>query len=906
MFQSHGSRTRTFVVFCSILYAVVFIAMLVTHAGGEKFYQGFQNFYQILPPFFAGICSIAYARQGKHRSNTRRNGWFLIGLGSLSWALGQSCWTYYETIRGVEVPYPGVADVGYLSSYPFLIVGVTLLFGSMPVAGRARLLLDSAIAASSVGILSWYFLVGKLWESADATTGIVKKLIGVAYPLGDVAILFTALVLLSGSSSSSSLRRSSFFLASGITLFSLADTLFNSYNLTEQGYQTGSWFDWGWSFGWLSIGYASLSALWWPQTNEEIATTVTSQNLPSGVGILRSLTFLGIVSVIAPYFFAATAIGFVAFHDYEQPKNGIYYISNSVFALGLWLIFLVVLRQVFTLIENQFLAVQLRSFNANLEKTVTRRTEQLTALHQLTKAVNDTLVVDQVLEAAIVHTQRALRADAILVVLNPVVEVDINEEGDEIPLITVQRGLENHHEIVDDLTQLPVSSQIQESPIPAKWKVSRAGQEKNGGGSGLLRAPLVWQGQIIGVVSVMRWHSKFGPTDADTLESIGVEVGTAYHNARTYYLALEAADRDSVTGLLNHRAVHQRMEAELGRAGRNQTALSVIMMDLNNFKLFNDTYGHPVGDQVIKRVAHVLKLTCRNFDILARYGGDEFIAVLPDTDEALALVVAERLRECMLREEFQLSGDERKIPVTLSFGIATYPTDATNRHELLAIADSNLYTAKISDGGIKNSSDTQRSSRELRADNSFRVLDTMVTAVDNKDRYTRRHSEDVTEFSLWIAEELGLSEETMRIIQIGGLLHDVGKIGVPEAVLHKPGRLTEEEFEVMKGHPQLGALIVAGIPGMEVVTDIVRSHHERWDGNGYPDSLKGEDIPLLGRLVAVADAFSAMTTSRPYRRGMDWETACEEIRKNIGTQFDPQIAQAFLNAARKRQDALGT
>ena len=405
------------------------------------------------------------------------------------------------------------------------------------------------------------------------------------------------------------------------------------------------------------------------------------------------------------------------------------------------------------------------------------------------------------------------------------------------------------------------------------------------------------------MISVIRWHSKFGQTDADTLESIGVEVGTAYHNARTYYLALEAADRDSVTGLLNHRAVHQRMEAELGRASRHQTSLSVIMMDLNNFKLFNDTYGHPVGDQVLKRVAQVLKLTSRNFDILARYGGDEFIAVLPDTDEILALIVAERLRECMLREGFQLTGDERKIPVTLSFGIATYPTDATNRHELLTIADSNLYTAKISDGGIKSSSETQRSSRELRADNSFRVLDTMVTAVDNKDRYTRRHSEDVTEFSLWIAEELGLSEETMRLIRVGGLLHDVGKIGVPEAVLHKPGRLTPEEYEVMKGHPQLGALIVAGIPGMEVITDIVRSHHERWDGKGYPDALKGEDVPLLGRLVAVADAFSAMTTSRPYRQGMEWETAYEEIRKNIGTQFDPQMAQAFLDAAQKRQTA---
>jgi putative nucleotidyltransferase with HDIG domain len=175
----------------------------------------------------------------------------------------------------------------------------------------------------------------------------------------------------------------------------------------------------------------------------------------------------------------------------------------------------------------------------------------------------------------------------------------------------------------------------------------------------------------------------------------------------------------------------------------------------------------------------------------------------------------------------------------------------------------------------------------------------MVTAVDNKDSYTRRHSEDVTNFALWIAEELGFSEETMRIIRIGGLLHDVGKIAVPDDILRKPGRLTQEEFEIMKQHPHLGALIVGAIPGMESILDVVRSHHERWDGKGYPDALEGEKAPLLGRLLAVADAFSAMTTDRPYRKGLDWDAAMKEIRAGMGTQFDPKMAQAFLRAAEK-------
>ena len=200
----------------------------------------------------------------------------------------------------------------------------------------------------------------------------------------------------------------------------------------------------------------------------------------------------------------------------------------------------------------------------------------------------------------------------------------------------------------------------------------------------------------------------------------------------------------------------------------------------------------------------------------------------------------------------------------------------------------------------------QRSNQELRADSSYGFLDCLVTAVDNKDAYTRRHSEDVTDYALWIAEEIGLSQSSMRAIRIGGLLHvggllhDVGKIGVPDEILRKPGKLTDDEFEIIQQHPVIGALIVSGVPGMQFIVEIVRSHHERWDGRGYPDGLSGENIPLLGRIVAVADAFSAMTTTRPYRRGMDWNDAFAENEKHRGAQFDPTLAAAFLRVARQR------
>jgi diguanylate cyclase (GGDEF)-like protein len=899
---------EVFITASSLLYAVVFVVMLIVHPGSEKFYLNFHNFYQVIPPIFAGICAISFARLGQHTSTIRRTGWILIGIGALSWGVGQGTWAYYESVRGIKVPFPSMADAGYLGGYPFLIAGVFLLFGSMRVTGRARLVLDSAIAASSVGVLSWYFLVSPSWT--DAKTTLLEKVLGAAYPLGDVVIFFAALVLFSTATTTSTLRRSLIFLMSGIVLLALADSTFFYHNLHDI-YQTGSWFDWGWSFGWLLIGYSALLQLWWPHQELQDGT-VPKDDLGANESIAyqhpqSSLTYLTpalLARVLMPYTLAAVAFSIVASHDYKQDRE----IDPSTLIAGLWLIALVIFRQVLTLLENQHLTVQLRGFNANLEDTVMQRTQQLKALHSLTKAVNNTLQVDEVLGNAAEHTMGALRAEAVMLQVFEST-YDVNGGDAEYSLeAEAHRGLDHRPDVQRFLAGLPLANQVETivlSPAPPEATFDDGSLNHQvpptASDSYYLRAPLLWHNQPIGTIGVVRRQNSFGNGDSVMLESIGLEVAAAYKNAQLYAAAVENADRDSVTGLYNHRAVHQRLDAEFHRAERQNSPLAVIMMDLNNFKLFNDTYGHPVGDQVLKRVAHVLNMEFRKADILGRYGGDEFIAILPDTDLPLAMMVAQRLRDRMAAEGFYQEDEERAIPVTLSLGLATYPEDSANRYELVAVADANLYTAKVSERGIVATSDTQRGRRQLRTESSFDVLDAMVTAVDNKDHYTRRHSEDVTEYAIWIAEELGLSEETMRVVSMSGLLHDVGKIGVPETILRKPGRLTAEEFHIMKQHPEFGSFIVGGVPGLDSILEGVRSHHERWDGKGYPDGLAAEAIPFMGRLLAVADACSAMTTDRPYRKGLAWEDAMEEIRANVSTQFDPAMANAFLRASHKRR-----
>ncbi len=885
----HQPKTGLWMVVATLLYALIFVLVLIFKPGDEQQFKAFSNVAQLIPPLFAAACSLNYAVRLQQNS-FRRAGWLVIGTGCFFWGMGQGIFTVYD-LRAIT-SFPSWADFFFVLAYPFFVAGVSLLFGSIRVTGRTRLLVDSAIAASSLGVISWHFLVGELWNQAQVSTG--AKILTAFYPLGDVVILFSALVLLLGSAGEKQLRLPHTLLAGGVALVALTDSVWNYYTL-KGIYQTGSWIDPGWAFGFLLISYAPMITSWQGEAKKEAPTTETatpgafpdSTSREAKETVYASTT---LTRILMPYIAAIVAWSIVVSSDYRQDS----FVSTATFISGFWLLFLAVVRQIVTLFENQHLTLELRSFNTNLEGIVALRTQQLSSLYELTKAVNNTLEADETFTNALDHTLQALRADAVVVRLLEETPAPLEDDATDPPF-RWQRGLDEHPGAVDFLGNLPIDNTVQVIALP-----DGMGSDV---GANYLVAPLIWRDQLQGSIGVVRWKSAFSSGDAEMLENIGIEVAAAHRNAQVHAIAVENADRDAVTGLYNHRAIHGRLDVELERAQRMNRHMSIIMMDLNNFKLFNDNYGHPVGDQVLKNVAAALHSASRRFDILGRYGGDEFIAILPETDLPLAMVVAQRWRDRMMLEGFDSVGDERVIPVTLSFGIATYPDDSDSRHELISIADANLYSAKISERGIVSSGDIQRQHRQVRAESSFDVLDALVTAVDNKDLYTRRHSEDVTEFALWIVEELQLSEETMRTVRLAGLLHDVGKIGVPEAILRKPGRLTNDEFEVMKQHPQFGAHIVAGVPDMQKIVDGVRYHHERWDGKGYPEGLAGAAIPFLGRLLAVADAYSAMTTDRPYRKSLPWEDSLKEIETNIGTQFDPAMAAAFLRSVHKRRPA---
>src|SRR5829696_477996 len=377
--------------------------------------------------------------------------------------------------------------------------------------------------------------------------------------------------------------------------------------------------------------------------------------------------------------------------------------------------------------------------------------------------------------------------------------------------------------------------------------------------------------------------------------------------------------KDPLTGVLNHRGLHDALHEALDNARKRGEKVAVVVLDIDNFEQLNAAAGHATGDEALRIAARVILGELRPGDVCGRIGGDEFLLALPDSDAWGAERVVERLRGAVAAAPLSrpeasppLRSRERRSQLAFSAGIAEYPRDARDQQGLMRLADGALYRAKRSGRNrcvvyssfVDAPLSLQEEAERARTAGLANTVYALARAVDLKDGYTHQHSARVAQYAAVLARELGMTEEEIEQIRTAGILHDVGKVGVADAVLLKPARLTDDEFREMKRHPMLGRDIVQGA-GMPEIADWVLSLHERWDGCGYPHKLEGEDIPLASRVLGVADAFEAMTSSRLYRRGMPVEKALQELEKSSGEQFDPAVAQRLVDLIRAGAIPLG-
>jgi diguanylate cyclase (GGDEF)-like protein len=445
----------------------------------------------------------------------------------------------------------------------------------------------------------------------------------------------------------------------------------------------------------------------------------------------------------------------------------------------------------------------------------------------------------------------------------------------------------------------------------------------------VLCLPISYGETLLGVLNVeSRDENAFAPQDVLILNTLADLLATALHNSFVFQKLQQQSITDGLTGIKTRRFFWEALSSEWKRASRSGRPFSVVLIDLDKFKEVNDSLGHLEGDLVLARVGRLLEQKCRQSNVVARYGGDEFIILMPETGIEQAQVLAERLRLWLatdpMLEEHHITG---------SFGVASFPVHGFSMEELIRVADAGMYVAKHAGGNQVSTSDSfgegSAVQRQLvsgyidgflqREHNGPEQLEELVStlrklcgrgddgdqramkeaiealsrAAEQRELNAAGHGEQCGHFAGIIARGLNLPAQEVEDITFAGRVHDVGKLFIPERILNKPGQLTENEFAVIMTHPQVGAEVLRAIPEIARAAEAIESHHEAFDGGGYPFGLKGEGIPLHGRIVAVADAYVNMTSDRSFAPPKTDEQALAELGKLSGTRFDGMIVRLF-------------
>ena len=379
----------------------------------------------------------------------------------------------------------------------------------------------------------------------------------------------------------------------------------------------------------------------------------------------------------------------------------------------------------------------------------------------------------------------------------------------------------------------------------------------------------------------------------------------------------ELALIDSQTGLYNHRYLVEAVEVEFHRSRRYAHPLAVIMLDIDYFKSINDVYGFQFGDFVLKQFSRQLKMMVRKYDIVVRFGGEEFVVISPGLDKQEALILSQKILEALNLYNF---GDKKhQVKLKISMGVVSYPKDhALKGMDLINLVEKILNKVKEAGGNRVYSLSDIRGEGDPAPNNHNKSLDirllkskidklnkkanqslteaifAFAKTIELKDHYTGEHVEITGHYTNLIANKLGLPKYETEFIHQASMLHDLGKIGISEKILLKKSKLTEKEFEEIKKHPQIGADILRPVHFLHDLIPLIFYHHERWDGLGYPGGIKGEEIPIGARIIALADVYQALTSDRPYRKAYSKAKALKIIKDGSGTQFDPKITNIFL------------
>ena len=521
------------------------------------------------------------------------------------------------------------------------------------------------------------------------------------------------------------------------------------------------------------------------------------------------------------------------------------------------ILLLVFIRQAYLLVDNRRSIVRERT----LSDAMGRRNQDLEALTGLASTMTQTLEETPIMERGLETMRLAARASSAALRLG---------EGD---LTAVAGRWQDEHAWATGIASSDGRAHV-----------------KTRGGRHIFLFPLSARGNEIGTVTLMRRaDDDYDREEVERLELLANQLAIAIQNARDYREKLEQAIRDPLTGVYNRRFFFEALEKEVARRERYGSPVSLVIFDIDDFKSINDTFGHAVGDDALRKVTQIAGQLVRPIDSFARLGGEEFGLLLPETQQLDALLVADRLRAAIARQEV--------IPgrrVTLSGGVASCPQDAMTAEDLEQSADAALYWAKRNGKNIcavASEVTTDAGGNELEA--SLSHLYALVSTIDAEPLHTRDHSENVAAYAVALGQELGLSEERVVALRRAAFFHDIGKIAVPRSTLTKPGALDDAEWDQIRIHPGVGSTMLEHA-GLSEEARWVAQHHERVDGRGYPNGCSGGEIDLEARIIFVADAFEAMTSDRPYRKGIEVDAALAELRECAGSQFDSKVVDAMV------------